>query len=219
MNKIKINTFTDESGQDTKGKMFVVCTVITKSDKAREIEEKLLEVEKESGKTKKWHDVGNKRKHSYIKLLLKNKILNEIQVYCSEYSNKKDYVNLIASHIAKSIFDYVKEEKYQAKIFIDKLDSKTMLNLKKEIKLFHIRYKKIRGITDQSNPLIRLADAACGLKRDLINKNAANSYKIFFRKINPAPFFHGVLNSRGKRTTLTHKAFCGVLKRCWIKVV
>ena len=183
MTKIKIDTFTDESGQDTKGKMFVVCTIVTQSDTTRDIEEKLLEIEKESGKTKKWHDVGNKRKHTYIKLLLKNKILNEVQIYFSQYSNKKDYKNLIASHIAKSIFDYAKDKKYLAKIFIDKLDNKTMLNLKKEIKLFHIRYKKIRGITDQSNPLIRLADAACGLKRDLINKNVANSYKIFFGKI------------------------------------
>lgn len=183
MKKIKIDCFTDESGQDTKGRMFVVCTVITNSDKTKEVEEKLLEVEKESGKNKKWHDVGNKRRHRYIKLLLENKILNELRIYYSEYSNKKDYVNLIASHIAKSIFDFVNDEKYQAKIFVDKLDNKTMLNLKREIKLFHVRYKKIRGITDQSNPLIRLADAACGLKRDLVNKNVANSYRIFFGKI------------------------------------
>jgi len=41
--------------------------------------------------------------------------------------------------------------------------------------------------------------------------------KTFKHLINPAPFFCGVLNPRKKRNHQTHKACCGVLKRCWIK--
>jgi len=38
-------------------------------------------------------------------------------------------------------------------------------------------------------------------------------------KINPEPFFCGVLNPRRKRNDQTYTASCGGLRRCWIKSV
>ncbi len=181
---IKINSYTDESGQDTKGKYFVVCTVAVLSKNFENIEEIMNEIEKESDKYKKWHNTGNKRRHSYVKHILESGILNRLSVFYSVYQNKNEYTTLIGAHIAKAILAFTGAQKYEAKVFIDKLDKKALENIKKEIKSFHIRYKKIRGLSEESSSLIRLADAICGAIRDLDNKNVANSYKQLFKKLN-----------------------------------
>lgn len=178
--KIKVTSYTDESGQDTKGKIFIVSTIIALSDQTRSIETILEKIEKECHKNKKWSESGNKRRTHYIELLLETNKLKYLTIYYSIYHNKQDYLNLIASHIAKAIFDFTGTQDYQAKIFIDKTNKATIANLRNEIKLFHIKYQKIRGLGDQASALIRLADAVCGLMRDLVNNpKPIKSYKQF----------------------------------------
>lgn len=183
MNKLKISTYTDESGQDTRGKMFVVCTVITKSNETQRIEQQLLDIETKSGKHKKWHNTGDKKRHEYIKLLLKGQILTSTVIFYSQYQNKLDYTGLIGSHLAKTILTHIKNREYISKIFIDKVDKKTLLKLTKELRAYHIRYKKIRGVKEESNACIRLADALCGLLRDINNKKIPNNYKTILSKM------------------------------------
>lgn len=183
MSKIIIDTFTDESGQDTKGKTFVVVTVVTLSKDTELLNDKLIKIENQSRKSKKWFETKDKRRREYIELLLNNKVLNDLKIYYSSYSNKQDYVNLVGSHIAKAILNYVNDNKYLSKIFIDKMDKKTINLIKREIKFFHIRYRKIRGLADESSSLIRLSDSICGLIRDLNNKNVASSYKKIFKRL------------------------------------
>lgn len=154
MQKISITSLTDESGQDTQGKLFVVCSAVVFSDRVQEIEAELLEIEKESGKVKKWYETGNQRRHEYIKFILNTKILKEIEIFYSIYENKQEYVTLVGSYIAKAILAFAKDQEYEAKIFIDKTDKTTISNIGKEIKLFHIKYKKIWGLSDNADPLI-----------------------------------------------------------------
>lgn len=180
---LKINTYTDESGQDTKGKVFVVCTIIILSDEVEAVEKMLAEVESDSDKNKKWHQSGDKRRHKYINLLLEKKVFNHVYIYYSEYKNKIDYTYLVGSHIAKVILSFVDSKEYNSKIFIDKMDKRTMLGLTNEIKKYRIKYKKIRGLTEESNTCIRLVDALCGLIRDIPNKQIPNCYKVVFSKM------------------------------------
>lgn len=176
MKALSLNTYTDESGQDTHGKVFVVCTIIVPSESSTTIETALNDIEKESGKLQKWFASGDHKRHQYANQIIKNKILNNMEIIYSRNENKKDYIKLTAAHIAKAILFYAKSEKYIAKIFIDKMDKRTLNLIQKEIKLFHIRYKKIRGLSDDSNSLIRLADAMCGMLRDLNKRNRPASY-------------------------------------------
>lgn len=125
--KIKVSTFTDESGQDTKGKLFVVCTVICLSSKSEKLEEDLLWIEKKSGKNEKWHEAGDKRKHEFVKRLLESSLLRDLNIYFSIYKNKMEYSKLVGSHIAKSVINYVKDKDYKVKVFIDKTN-KVVLN-------------------------------------------------------------------------------------------
>lgn len=68
----KIHSYTDESGQDTRGKFFVVSTIIVPSDRVETVKEQLIEIEKLSGKLKKRHGTGDKKRHVYIQSLLEN---------------------------------------------------------------------------------------------------------------------------------------------------
>lgn len=183
MTRLKLDSFTDESGQDTKGRFFVVCSVILASSDVPEIGARLEAVEKDSGKLKKWYHTGNKYRHKYVRLLLERKLFNGLEIYYSTYQNKKDYIRLIGSHLAKAILAYSRGRENITKVFIDKVDKGTLFRLKEEIKSFHIRYKKIRGLPEESSPFIRLADAVCGLVRDLGNRGVANSYKVIFGRM------------------------------------
>lgn len=180
--RIKVSTFTDESGQDTRGKIFVVCTAICNSAKADSIEAELIKIEAKSGKVGKWHDTGDKRKHRYIRQVLGINALKDLKIYFSIYENKLEYSKLVGAHIAKSIINYVKDRDYKAKIFIDKSSKAVLFQIRRERKLYRIRYQKVRGLSEKASALIRLADASCGLIRDLEKKNVANSYKQLFKK-------------------------------------
>ncbi len=179
---INVTSNTDESGQDTKGKMFVVSTVIYLSSDETIIDKELLKIEGSSEKIKKWHETGDKRRHAYIKEIVNSNFRSKFKIYYSEYQNKSDYSALVGAHIAKSILHYTKDKDYRVKIFIDKLNKKTLKEIGEEIKSFRIKYRKIRGHTEQSSSSIRLADAACGMYRDLSNKNIPKCYKRFFNE-------------------------------------
>lgn len=182
MKKIKVSTYTDESGQDTKGSLFVVCTIITLSENSEVLERDLINIEIKSNKKVKWYKTNNLNRQKYIKSIIRSKFLNKFRIYYSVFKNKLDYSNLLGSHIAKAIIDITDNKEYKAKIFIDKTNNAVLEKIKKEIKLYKIRYQKIRGLSDKSSSLIRLADSCCGLIRDLENTNKQESYKVLFRR-------------------------------------
>jgi hypothetical protein len=182
MKKIKVSTYTDESGQDTKGSLFVVCTIIVLAENGQILEKELNDVEIKSNKKIKSYKTNNLNRQKYVKNIIKLKSLNKIQIYYSVFKNKLDYSSLLGSHIAKAIIDATDNKEYKAKIFIDKTNNAVLERIKKEIKLYKIRYQKIRGLSDKSSSLIRLADSCCGLIRDLNNKDAKEFYKILFRR-------------------------------------
>ncbi|MBI2464805.1 DUF3800 domain-containing protein [Candidatus Shapirobacteria bacterium] len=180
---IKINTYTDESGQDTKWKEFVVSTIICLTKDSEIIEAKLDKAEKNSNKHQKWFKSNNQRRQEYVNQLLDNKVLLESSIYFSKYHNKTDYVSLVTSHIVKAIKSYSSETNLDIKIFIDKVDHKTLAKVKKELKLYRLKVNKIRGVRDESSSLIRLADSICGMIRDLNNPNHPDIYSRLFKKI------------------------------------
>ncbi len=182
MQKIRVNTYTDESGQDTKGELFVACTIITLSENSDNIEKELNKIEKDSNKRNKWYKTSNLNRQNYVKKIIKLKSLGKLHIYFSIFKNKLDYSNLLGSHIAKAIINSVGDKEYKAKIFIDKTNNAVLNQIKNEIKLYRIRYQKIRGLSDQSSSLIRLADSSCGLIRDLDKNKSIECYRTLFRK-------------------------------------
>ena len=69
----KLYCYVDESGQDTKGKFFLVSVVITSSERER-LRNKLRKIEQMSGKeTKKWTRATRVQRRKYIELIITDK--------------------------------------------------------------------------------------------------------------------------------------------------
>jgi len=178
----KFTSYTDESGIVKKRK-FIVATVIV-NNSTRETFEQLLEsIETESGKRKKWTDVGVQTRIRYTKLLLKKDIFNLCTVFYSVHISKEEYVTLVSSQVAKSILAYADNKDYKATILLDRVNKKMTENIKRELKQYRIRYRKINALDDTNNVGLKFIDTICGLIRDIENKDIDESYKTIFKKL------------------------------------
>lgn len=178
----QFTTYTDESGITSRPN-FIVVTVIVQNKNREEFEILLEEIEKTSGKSKKWADVGVEKRKTYTKLLLKRNIFNLCTVYFSVFNNKEDYVPLVSSQVAKSVINYSDNSDYKSTIFLDEVNNKTTEKVKKAIKQYKIKFKKIIALDDNNNVGLKFADAMCGLIRDIGNKKIDDSYKTIYNRL------------------------------------
>ncbi|MBI2458979.1 MAG: DUF3800 domain-containing protein [Parcubacteria group bacterium] len=163
--KKKIYAYVDESGQDTKGLVFVVSVLIMEREREN-LADKLENIEKASGKNNlKWHKARRECRQEYIKGIsrldiLRNKIFFEI------FSDTKKYLELTAYVTAKAILKKSGGD-YKATVFVDGLRKKELAIFIKGLRDLKIKTKKVRGVKkDENNVFIRLVDAVCGLIRD-----------------------------------------------------
>jgi hypothetical protein len=170
--KQKFYAYIDESGQDTKGKFFVVSVLIL--EKNRElILKKLKKIEKESRKKKiKWHKAYYKYNQKYIEKILNSNLLKE-NIFFEIFYNTKEYLKCTAQATSGAVSYKIKNKKnYQIINYLDGFDKKEIDKFKRELKPFNIKSKKSCGVRkDENNAFIRLSDAICGLVRQAKNKN------------------------------------------------
>lgn len=162
--KQKIYCYIDESGQDTKGAFFIVSLVI-----AKEVREKIYafleRVEKDSRKGKvKWSQALKIYKIAYIEQLFSSSLLKG-KLFYTLSKDTKAYKELTLIAIA-SVINIVKEKEYKAAIFIDGLAKSDIPRVGAGLRKIGIHIEKVRGIRDESNAIIRFADAIAGLVRE-----------------------------------------------------
>lgn len=172
---LKLITFTDESGQDTKGELFIVCSIVIDSDNEEILNKKLEEVEMQSKKEKKWAKSDNKRRYTYIAQIAKN--LSEIHAYFSFYRNTNEYIDCVSLHIARMLQFHTNTNEYSVRITLDTQSLNDRRKITKYLKQYGIRFRNIKSIRDESSSFIRLADALCGMLRDSIEIKSPKLYK------------------------------------------
>ena len=175
---VKLYCYTDETGQDTKGKFFLVSIVLSNKEKIEELRTAIDKLEKNTKGKTKWTKTDNKRKILFLKELFNLDILRK-HLYYSVYENTAAYTPLTAMAISKAIIYATKsyDGKYKVNITIDGLRKKDKEIIRKELKNLNIRYNKIKlGLKDEQDILLRLADALAGFIRDYLEneKYAAN---------------------------------------------
>lgn len=162
----KLYCFVDETGQDTKGKFFLVVVVTSNLDLVGPVGVKLQEVEEQSGKKKyKWGKTVETAKIEYFRLISQVKNLHD-SIYFSVYHGNSEYVPLVSLTIAKAVLARGSGFNQMVRIIIDGLNDKEKERISKELKKLKIRYDKIRGMRDEKSSFLRLADAIAGLLRD-----------------------------------------------------
>jgi hypothetical protein len=166
MDKLKLYCYADETGPDTKGKMFLVAVVITTSELRETIERNLENLELKSGKgILKWRLTGIPKKKSYLLGILG---IGDLQasLFYAVYRNTKDYLKLVAKTLARSVISVSEGRDYQATIYIDGLRKTEVKQVVKFLSQEGIKRRKVRGLRDESSAYIRLADALAGFFRD-----------------------------------------------------
>jgi hypothetical protein len=173
----------DETGQDTKGKFFLVSVVISEKEAKDNLEKALLKIEQESGKKLlKWKKTHPRLRTRYLKAVLGLKKLSG-NIFYASYQNRKDYIYLTGSTIAKAILHKAKQN-YQATIYVHGFNPAEQRKVVKELKRFCIKYRKVKGAQERASVLIRLADAIVGFVRDYQEdkKYAQELFKEFQQK-------------------------------------
>lgn len=165
---MKIYTFTDESGQDTEGKLFIVVTVVVVQNEIEELCTLLESIESKTKKRKaKWGKSLQIYRINYINWIVRSLKKSLCTIYVSKCINTKNYRLSMMDHIASILTLYKNYEE-----FIVTIDSLSKTDCKRFGAYLHrkkFRVSKMRGIKDEASPFIRLADSICGLLRD--NKN------------------------------------------------
>lgn len=154
----------DETGQDTRGALFIVSVVIS-ADRREEMRQLCEQIEDESGKRYlKWGDASPRYRLTYIKRILSKPIFRGTLSF-SVYQHSKDYSTLTIETISRALKAYAKED-YDATVFIDALPRSSIRDVGLRLRRSGVSVKKVRGVRkDENDALIRLADALCGFVR------------------------------------------------------
>lgn len=163
--KQKLYCYVDETGQDTKGALFVVSVAVTKEDR-EELREILASAEKTSGKGKtKWVKTRKQFKIAYLEKILTQKIFR-YKIFYSLSKETKTYREITLVTIASAITASKEDEEYEALVFIDGLQKSEVKKVATGLRRIGVHTEKVRGIRDESDEFIRLTDAIAGLVRE-----------------------------------------------------
>ena len=139
--------------------------VIAAKEDVVSVKRNLLRIEKESGKRlAKWKKTHPRVRERFLKEVLNIGALKKSVFYAS-YQNRKDYITLTGSAVAKAILQKA-ESDYSATIYVHGFNPAEAKKVIKELKKFRVKYRKVRGMRESSDVLIRLADALVGFVRD-----------------------------------------------------
>lgn len=176
--KQKLYCYVDESGQDTKGDIFIVSVVVTSSER-----DKLLllceKIEVESGKGKfKWGKAENTHRLDYLKRVFTSKHFKEKLRY-SIYHHQVNYDMATIVGIAKAVH-YKEPRDYTTLVYVDGLTKTKRHEYGSELRKLGVPTRKVQGVTkDENNSLTRLADAIAGFIRDVLDGGTGKIKEIF----------------------------------------
>ena len=162
----KLFCYVDETGQDTQGRLFVVAVVITESEREA-LRQQCSAIELESGKgQRKWVKSKHDRRLAYMRQVLKIPALHGKLCFSASHGHA-DYLDATVRAIAGSL-RLVESAEFQATILIDGLPRSEERQVGLQLRRLGVPVKKVRGAQDETDVLIRLADAVCGFVRSAL---------------------------------------------------
>lgn len=177
----KLYCYVDENGQDTRGRIFIVSVVVT--DKNREELIHLCEqLEQVSGKQKdKWGATKHERRMRYLHHIFADDRFKKVLRY-KVFLNTKDYDAATINAIVSSVRWKKPDGKFTTLVYVDGLRKTKRREYGVKLRHLGLPLHQIRGIlSDESNSLIRLADAVAGFVRDALT-GQSKEIKTLFEK-------------------------------------
>lgn len=171
---VKLYCYVDESGQHaathpTKEHVFVVASAVFQDDQRETAEALCLDFEKASGKRRrKWNACERESRMAYIKMVIEHEhFRNALCISTYRMAGKVDYDMRTILSITKAIVAHRPALKdYTSDIYIDGISRTKQTEYANELRKLGVRVRRIHQARDESNALIRLADAFAGLMRE-----------------------------------------------------
>lgn len=160
----KLYCYVDESGQDTKGEYFFVAVVVTSANEREELRTFLKNIEAQTDKRAKWFKSDWRRRRGYINAILTS---NRFQgkLFFAHHTETKEYLEHLIADTAKAILRMA-QPPYQVTVLVDALGRSDRRRFGKGLRALKVHVEKVRGLSDESDEFIRLADAIAGFIRD-----------------------------------------------------
>jgi len=109
----------------------------------------------------------NERRLAYIRRVLVADFLRG-RIRFAIYTDRIDYHLCTVTTIAAVITEEARGQPYEAAVFIDGLSRAEERRIGAGLHKGGIRVKKVRGIVDEADAMIRLADAVAGFVRNVL---------------------------------------------------
>lgn len=174
----KLYCYVDETGQDTKGTLFLVALVIVAKERD-DLRKLLRQIEKRSGKIKrKWKHTTISQRLAYLQEIINERKLHG-KLFFQEFTNTIDYLNCTIAAIAAGV-SHSAPQQYKVVILIDGLGKEARKIVGTRLRARHIHTEKVRGVRDETDEFIRLADAIAGFMRDA-HEGQAYAQRLYIR--------------------------------------
>jgi hypothetical protein len=156
--------YVDETGQDTRGELFIVSVAIVDQDDVAFLRSTCEEIERLSRKgSVKWRLAAPDRRLAYVRLVLQKSLVAGKLAF-ARYTDRRDYDAMMVSTIALAVKHA--GEDGQATILVDGLSKERWRDYGHRLRRQGVRVSKVRGVRREENDaVIRLADAVCGFVR------------------------------------------------------
>jgi hypothetical protein len=178
--KQSLYCYVDETGQDTLGRLFIVSVVIARAEREALVGE-LERIERISGKGKvKWIHTRHQARLAYMEAVLSASVFRET-LYFSTYHETKSYMALTVLSTAKAILTAAGATS-EATVYVDGLPKARLRWFGVELRRLSIRTRKVAGVRrEESDALMRLADACCGFVRQALSAERPEITRLFKR--------------------------------------
>lgn len=173
---LKLYVYSDESGQDTQGRLFVVATVILPAEDQERHRQLLERIERDSGKGKrKWTQATPRQRRPSMASILQHAAFHG-HLFYARFLEALDYERCMLNTIASSVTHVATGQPCKATILIDglpkSLRARSAAALREQLPRERVRIDKVRGLNEQSDPLMRLADSVAGMVRHAMQGRA-----------------------------------------------
>ena len=166
----KLYCYVDESGQDTEGEIFIVAVLIA-AEEREHLRQRCIDSEALSRKgARKWAKSNRARRLAYIQSVLGHAELCG-RLYFAIHRSTQAYLVATVQTISLALH-HCADEECKATVLIDGLSRSDERNVGLLLRRSGMSVQKVRGIDDESEPLIRLADALCGFVRSALEGDA-----------------------------------------------
>lgn len=168
-NRLKLYVYADESGQDARSHQFVVAVVVVSGEEISLVRKTLQELEESSGKRqKKWAKSTIAVRRTFWQGLIG---IRELRggVFVRRYARKparQDYLALTVQAIREALIVAAGKSEVEATVIIDALQKQFYSAVRSGVSTPPaIRVRKVRGLPEESEACLRLADAVAGCAR------------------------------------------------------